>query len=442
MPSQSEHGGADRVEGSATVAAGAARPSQRAEGVTPQPPPAWLVGSALLPFGTVVGFTVTAFPFLLSRLPIPVHCIADTSAIVMSPTFWGFLLCPLLDTGLTRRAYGWLMAILAAMAVAAALWLVSPDHLTATTALLLLGELATVLYAGAITGWTTEFTTDDRRGSVSGWTNVANLGGGALGSLLLMSLATVVSTRWLGLILAAFVLLGTAATASFPAPRRSLFGFRQIFSDALHTAWRTAKRGDCLIGFALFLSPAGAAAAMNLFSALGGDFHASERVVIAVTGAGCAISASLGALGGGYAANRVSRARLFLLGGAGTATVALCMAFLPQTQPAFIAGAILYSGLTGVVLAAFNALAYQLVGQTSAVASTQLGLFLAALNAAIVYMTWADGQGYKHFGIRGLFLIDGLSGLLSIIPLLWLVHRGTPLLAKRHEEASILPSTA
>jgi predicted MFS family arabinose efflux permease len=60
------------------------------------------------------------------------------------------------------------------------------------------------------------------------------------------------------------------------------------------------------------------------------------------------------------------------------------------------------------------------------VASTQLALFTAALNAAVVYMTWADGRGYAHFGVRGLFLVDGLAGAVALVPLLLLVRRGLP----------------
>ena len=83
----------------------------------------------------------------------------------------------------------------------------------------------------------------------------------------------------------------------------------------------------------------------------------------------------------------------------------------------------MYNGITGIAYAAFNALGFQLVGQKSAVASTQLGLFAAASNAAIVYMTWADGQGYKHFGLRGLLLTDGLASMISGIVLLSLLHK-------------------
>jgi predicted MFS family arabinose efflux permease len=157
-------------------------------------------------------------------------------------------------------------------------------------------------------------------------------------------------------------------------------------------------------------------------------------VVVLVTGLGCAIAASVGALAGGYAANHVSRGTLYLGAGAGIATVSLTLALTEHTAAAFIAGALIYNGLTGVVYAAFNALGFQLTGQKSAVASTQLALFTAALNAAVVYMTWADGRGYKHFGVRGLFLVDGLTSAVALLPLLLLVRKGLPKVGETAEE--------
>jgi MFS family permease len=384
-------------------------------------PAAWIVGMAVFPFGLVVGFTVTALPFLLVRLGIPLYKVAAVSATVMSPTFWGFLLQPVMDVGLTRRAYSWLTTTISAICLAAALLLLSPAHLGTATALLLVGELSMVLYSGAVTGWTAQFTPDSLRGSVSGWTNVANLGGGALGSLVVMSLVRHVAMQWLGLGLGTVIVLGVLPTLLFPEPHSSSFRFRQIFTDALKATWRACKTQECLTGFALFLVPASAGAAINLFSGMGSDFHTSETTVVWVTGAGCAITASVGALVGGYVANRVSRGYLYLSAGLVTSVWALALAFSPHTPMAFILGALIYNGIVGVAYAAFNALGYQLVGQNSAVASTQLGLFSAATNLAIVYMTWADGQGYKHFGVRGLLLTDGLAGAISAILLLILL---------------------
>jgi predicted MFS family arabinose efflux permease len=251
---------------------------------------------------------------------------------------------------------------------------------------------------------------------------VANLGGGALGSMAVMSLAPHMKMAWIGVGLAICVVLGVLPTVAFPASRKSAFKFKQVFTETLKATWEASKKRECLVGFALFLAPVGAAAAINLFSGLGRDFHVSEYTVVLVTGAGCAIATSIGALLGGYAANRVSRGYLYLSAGATIAGVSLTLALTGHTVAAFIVGALLYNALTGVVLASFNALGLQLVGLKSAVASTQLGLFTAALNAAVVYMTWADGQGYKHFGVRGLFLVDGLASAVAVLPLLLLVR--------------------
>jgi hypothetical protein len=38
-------------------------------------------------------------------------------------------------------------------------------------------------------------------------------------------------------------------------------------------------------------------------------------------------------------------------------------------------------------------------------------------------MTWSDGQGYRLFGIRGLFLVDGFAGLLASAGLLIFLRR-------------------
>ncbi len=398
-------------------------------------PAAWIVGMALFPFGLVAGFTITALPFLLTHLGVELDKVAAMSATVMSPTFWGFLLQPLMDTGLTRRAYAWLTAASAAICVAAALFALSPAHLGLATALLLVAELSVVMYGGAVGGWTAQFTPDPLRGSVSGWTNVANLGGGALGSLAVMSLVPHIALHWLGLGLGVCIVLGAAPTLFFPEPAKSAFHFRQIFTDAMKATWRACKTKEVLTGFCLFLVPASAEAAINLFSGMGNDFHTSASTVIWVTGAGCAITTSVGALVGGYAANRVSRGYLYLGAGLATSVVSVVMALTPHTPVVFILGALVYNGIAGVAYAAFNALGFQLVGQESPVASTQLGLFAAATNFAIVYMTWADGLGFKLFGTRGLLLTDGLASMISAVVLLALL--GSRLKRKQFEEVEL-----
>ena len=235
----------------------------------------------------------------------------------MSPTFWGFLVNPIMDSGLSRQSYCWITLIVGAVCVALGLATVSPSHIPLMTGLLLVGELAAVLYANAQGGWMTEFVPESSRGAVGGWTNVANLGGGAIGSMAVMAMSGRIGVRWLGFDLAILVLLGGIPLFFFPPARKYLlFPLSSTrFLSALAATWQVSKRRDSFIGFILFLSPAAAVAAINLFSGLGNDFHTSEPMVIAVTGAGCAITASIGSLLGGFAAGRLPRGYVYLSAG-------------------------------------------------------------------------------------------------------------------------------
>ena len=186
--------------------------------------------------------------------------------------------------------------------------------------------------------------------------------------------------------------------------------------------WETSKQRSSLVGFALFLSPTGAFGVSNLFSGLGNDFHADPQRVIWITGAGVAIATALGSITGGFIADRFARGYVYLGGGI---TAGLCARRWRVALGALsLAPACCGLGIgVGVGFASFTALCLQLVGFEHAVAGTQITLFGSAGNAAIVYMTWLDGQGYRLFGLRGLFAMDAGLSLLTAVPLLWLVHR-------------------
>ena len=73
-------------------------------------PPDFVIGMGTLTFGFVVGFSMTAMPFLLSKAGVSVDQIAAVSATAMSPTFFSFLLTPIVDVGFTRRFYAFALA--------------------------------------------------------------------------------------------------------------------------------------------------------------------------------------------------------------------------------------------------------------------------------------------------------------------------------------------
>jgi MFS family permease len=310
------------------------------------------------------------------------------------------------------------MATASALSLGAALWLFSSSRLWLFTALVLIAELAAMLQNSAVLGWMSEFLSDTERGRVGGWLNAANLGGGAMGAMLVMSAATWLPFRTVGMLLALTVLASTGVLLRFPKPVKPQFGLGQILGGTLRSVVRTSKQPQVLSGFLLFLAPASCVAAINLFAGLGRDFHSSTQLVVWTTGAGAAIATSIGSVLGGYIADRVDRGVLYMSGGILASLCALLMASTPHTQAVFTAGVLAYNCVAGLCYAAYTALSLQLVGIGNPAAATQLALFSGVSNAAIVYMTWADGQGYRLFGIRGLFLVDGLAAIGTAIPLL------------------------
>ena len=65
--------------------------------------PPWAMGLAMAPLGFYFGFITTATPILLSGQGVALDRIAYISAVGFSPTFWAFLLGPVLDVRFTKR---------------------------------------------------------------------------------------------------------------------------------------------------------------------------------------------------------------------------------------------------------------------------------------------------------------------------------------------------
>ena len=383
-----------------------------------------------LTFGLVAGFVITALPFLLSKAGITVDHIATVSAVAMSPTFWGFLLTPVIDVGFTRRTYAFVCAVASVACLGTALWLFSPGRLWLFTLLVLCAELTIVLQSAAVNGWTSEFVCDGQRGKVAGWINAANLGGGALGAMLLMWLAAWLPFWGLAIVIAFTALVSSSVLFTFPPPAQPQFGLRQILGGTFRSVVETCRQPQVLSGFMLFLAPASCVAAINLFAGLGKEFHTSPQSVLWVTCAGAATTSALGSILGGYIADRMDRGILYLSGGIVAGLCALLMASTPHTQAAFMLGVLAYNGVAGVCYAAFSALGLQLTGVGNPTASTQLALFAAASNGAIVYMTWLDGQGFRMSGVRGLLLVDGVGAIGAAVPLIlflrWRATKNSP----------------
>lgn len=161
--------------------------------------PPWALGLALAPMGFYFGFNSTGLPILLAGQGVPLDKIAYVSAVGFSPTFWAFLLCPILDVRFTRRTYAFVMAAVAACCLGASTLVIR--HLTLLTVFLAVGCTATVMFQNAVCGWLPDVIEDKDYDETSAWSNIANLGAAGFFGML-----AIVLVRHMPLGLAAAVL--------------------------------------------------------------------------------------------------------------------------------------------------------------------------------------------------------------------------------------------
>ncbi len=391
----------------------------------PRSLPLWAIGLANAPLGFYYGFLNTSMPLLLSRQGVSLPVIATVSAVAFSPTFWVFLLAPSLDLRFNRRTWSVLWAIVAAACVLISVF--TTRHLALFTVVVTTGCAAAALFGSSLGGWLPEIVPEEQRGRVGAWFQVANLGAAALFGISAVVLVERLAAPLAGGLLALVLLLPLGLLAFFPAPTPPSRSARTVFRTLFRDLAAILRQREVLLALLAFLTPASCFALTNLFAGLGPDFHATERSVQLVCGAGVAIACSAGCLLGGPLADRFSRMRLYILTGLAGAAVAGITLLAPRSTLTFALSTLAYNFLQGINYTAYASLCFHLVGRNNPLAATQFSVLFCATCLPISYMTWIDGRGYAAHGLPGLFATDGAASLLFGTALLLI----TLLLARR-----------
>lgn len=378
--------------------------------------PAWLVGITYLPFGLYSGFYMVAMPRLLGARGLSLDAIGLITAMIQVPTFASFLLTPLVDCGFARRTWALLLAAISALCLAGAV--LTLDRAGAGdrglfTALLVLGTLTVQMYSSTMGGMTPNLVSESDTGAVSGFLNIANLGGAGFGGFL-AGLVVSYLARPAAATAEAVLILGPALllfVIGAEARRPRAFGttMRRLFTDL----WTVSRTRSALIGLLIFMTPSATFAAINLLSDLGADYRVSDAMMQTLTGPANAVLCSVGALLGGLLANKLDRRMLFVGTGVVAAFAALGMAFGPHTQAVLLAGVSFYYLMAGVNYAACSAAAFDIMGENNPLSATQYSLLMASCNLAIWAVTVGDGRGYKHHGATGFWLVDAAFSLVT-----------------------------
>ena len=384
--------------------------------------PPWAMGLAIAPLGCYFGFISTAMGILLRARGVSVERIDYISALAFSPTFWAFLLCPILDVRFSKRAYAVFFGVVGALCLGAATLLTA--NLTVFTAVLTVGCTAIVIFGNAHQGWMPDVIADKHYSHVGATTNVANIGmAGAFAWF------TIFAVRHLPPAQAAVVLvltmLAPAALLFFiPLPAQPARSVAQVFTTFFRDLYTVCRRRDCLIGLICFAAPTACFALTNSFSSLGSEFSATEGQVTAINGfPGVAIACSIGCLIGIWLCNRFLKRNVYIVMGFFSAATALALLATPHTLGWYACGVLAYNLFQGVNYTAFSSFSYEIVGPANPLAATQISLLTAAANLPISYMTAIEGRVHTSFGLRGMLATDAISTLVVGTTLMLVLRR-------------------
>jgi MFS transporter, PAT family, beta-lactamase induction signal transducer AmpG len=372
--------------------------------------PPWAMGLAIAPLGFYFGFVSTAMPILLSAKGVSVDEISKISFVGFSPSFWAFMLCPILDVRFSKRSYALVFAAISAVCLGTCTLLTG--NLTVFTIVLTAGCTAAVMFGNAHGGWMPDVIRDRHYSQVGGTSNIANLGAAGAFAALAVAVVRAMPAPAAAWLLAAMVMAPTIMLFFIPLPTKPTRGVADVFGNFFGDLYRACKTKNCLLGMVCFLSPTACFALTNLFSTLGGDFHATEGWVTVLNGPLVAAVCSLGCLAGIWFCSRFLRRTVYVVAGFGGATAALAMIWMPHTLAFFAIGVLGYNFFQGINYTAFTAFEFEIVGPGNPLASTQIALLTAASNAPISYMTRVDGHFYGKHGLSGMLAVDGLSSIV------------------------------
>jgi MFS family permease len=400
----------------------------------PLPTPLW--GILTLPFGLTVGFATVAVPFVLRRRDVDMTLIGTVTQVAALPHVLKLFWAPVLDSGPRRRS--WYFAMIALTAASLALTALIPpsttEHLGPVSLLwvytgaLFLAQAAVGTSASAVLALMALTVPDAKKGTASGWQTAGNLVGTATGGALVAWMIDHLSPSRTAIVLAALCVACSMPAVLIDETPPERHSAARLVVNLLREIWTTLKSRDGWTGLVICLSPVGAGALTNLFSALARDYAtadaSAENLVVFVNGIFGGLLNAAGSLLGGILADRMNRRVAYVLFGAITALSAVGMMIASASPLAFTVGCLAYTFANGLCYAAFYAFLLELVGTGKKGVTTQLALFVGASNLAISYVTWLDGASYDWAkkvwagrpwaGREGMLGMDALSTFVGV----------------------------
>jgi MFS family permease len=369
-----------------------------------------------LPSGIAQGFLTITLPFIARRAGLSVAAISSIIAIGLMPLVLDFAWSPVMDLTLTYKRW----CAIGTCWCAGTLVLLSCIPLRPTTAgLVTSGAFALIIGASfiliAVNGLIAYGVPDELKGIAAGGFQVGNTGGIGLGGGIGVWLAAHFSTPMLsGTVLALTSLACLTPFCMVPDAAHSMSGgVVQRILGIGRELWDLVRQPRGALVAAMFLTPIGAGAANNLWSAVAEEWHASANIVALVTGAAGACVAAAGCAIGGWWADRMDRRVVYLAGGGILAVVGTVLAVTPRTPLLFTTGTLSYTMTVGICNAAFSALLLGTVGRGAA--ASKCAILGAIANVPISYMTAFDGWVHDQSSSAVMLITEAAICVLLIL---------------------------
>jgi MFS transporter, PAT family, beta-lactamase induction signal transducer AmpG len=384
-------------------------------------PPVWLMGLSNSTLGLTTGIVFFVMPQLLAAKHVPEEKIATITAVAMSANFWSVVFGPILDVRFSRRWHATSFAILASVLICTAV--VSLDHLFVLEIVLTLAVSTAGLSGAALGGWLSAVCPPNKTNRLSAWMNIALICGvgiaAATGGELVRHLPVPLAAGLLG----ASLLLPTIIFLIIPAPGpdRRLAG--ESFSQFNREVLALLRRREVLIALLFFISPCSSFALTNILGGLGGDFHASARMVSLAGGTGAFFPGLAGCLLFPRVARRMPLRLLYLGNGFVGSLFTLSLIVLPHAPWSFalaLVGEFLFQAASYCIQIG---IVFETIGQNNPLAATTFAFLTAATNIPVTYMMVVDGRGYAMGGVAGGFAMDAGISITACLLLGLLLYR-------------------
>jgi MFS transporter, PAT family, beta-lactamase induction signal transducer AmpG len=367
--------------------------------------PLWLVGLSNTTFGLYNGFIAFTLPQLLSAHHLPEARITAITAAVLSPSFWTFLLAPILDVRFSRRWYATVFAAAAALLLCFSV--LNAENVVGLEAALLAGSAAACLSNAALGGWLASIVAKKDESRLSSWFNVANIGGAGLMAVLSMEFLRRLPPHISAPLLGTLIFLPTSVFLFIPAPGPDRRLAQESFLGLFREILVLIKRREVLVAILLFVSPSASFTLTNILTGLSRDFRASERVVSRVGGVGVILAGICGSLLFPHLSSRLPSRVVYLLIGIAGAFFSLSVIVLPHTPVIFSLAMLGENIFQALAFTSLTAISFETIGADNPLAATQFGLLMATAALPLVYMQIVDGYAYTLHGLAGILAADG-----------------------------------